>query len=101
MSVLGDLLLTIAKLLDVIVGAYRWIVIIAVIMSWFRPDPYNPIVRLIQQLTYPVFSRVRRWLPYSMRTMGIDWSPLLVLLALIVIESFVIRQIVRLGLSLS
>lgn len=101
MPVLGDFLLTLVKLLDMILGAYKIIVIMAVIMSWFRPDPYNPIVRVIYQLTQPVFNWVRRWMPRALFRMGIDFSPIIVLLLLVFIESFLLQQLARLAIKLS
>ena len=48
-------------------------VIIAAVITWVRPDPYNPIVRTLRLLTEPVFYRVRKWLPFTYSS-GLEFS---------------------------
>ena len=55
----------IALVLGSLLSLYFWIVIIAAVLTWVRPDPYNPIVRTLRTLTEPVFYRVRKWLPFT------------------------------------
>ena len=78
MYVLGNLLLAIAKLVDYLLWAYLWIIIIRALLSWVNPDPWNPIVRFLHQVTEPVLRPIRRRLPYS----AIDFSPLVVILGI-------------------
>ena len=56
---------------------YMWIIIASALISWVSPDPYNPIVRFLRQVTEPVLSPIRRVLP-TYQT-GIDFSPLVVI----------------------
>lgn len=70
--------------------AAQWIVIIAALISWVNPDPRNPIVRFLWGVTEPLFRPFRRLLPPS-RTGGIDLSPLIVLLIIFLLRSFVVR----------
>lgn len=60
---------------------YMWVVVVAALLSWVRPDPYNPIVRTLRALTEPVFWRVRQKLPFTYFN-GVDLSPLVVIIAL-------------------
>lgn len=90
MHFLGLLLLTCAKVFHFLINLYTFIVAIAVIVSWLRPDPYNPIVRLLYQMTQPVFQRVRRHLPRSFFQWGIDPSPLIVFILLIAIDTILV-----------
>lgn len=90
MKILGYLVMAIAKMLDLLIDVYTFVVLIAVILSWVRPDPYNPIVRLIRQLTEPVFNRVRRFMPDAILRVGLDLSPLVILLLLIFLRTFAI-----------
>ncbi|NJB66645.1 YggT family protein [Desulfobaculum xiamenense] len=64
---------------------YKWIVIISALVSWVRPDPYNPVVRFLRGATEPVFYRVRRWLPFVF-VGGVDLSPIVVIFAIIFLE---------------
>lgn len=73
-----------------ILWVYKWILIISIFLSWIRPDPYNPIVRLIYSLTEPVLSKVREWLPF-LRIGMIDLSPIAVFIFIQILENFIIN----------
>lgn len=90
MRALGYLLLGIVKVLDLLINVYTFVVLIAVILSWVRPDPYNPIVRIIRQVTEPVFYQIRRMMPDAILRIGLDLSPMVVLLLLVFIRTFAI-----------
>jgi YggT family protein len=98
MFVFGNFLIAVAKIVDIILTAYTWIIIAQAIISWVRPDPYNPIVRFLYAITEPVLSPIRRRLPVSWR--GFDFSPLIVLLAIIFLQEFLIRSLMQLGLRM-
>lgn len=98
MFVLGNFLGAIAGVLDIVLTIYMWIVIIAALISWVNPDPYNPIVRFLFSVTEPVFAMVRRLLPFPY--MGIDFSPLIVLLAIIFLQQFLIRTLHQVAMNL-
>jgi len=95
MFVLGNFIAAIAHILDTVLTIYMWIIIIRAVLSWVNPDPYNPIVRFINQVTEPVMYRVRRWIPT--RGMGIDFSPIIILLAIVFLQSFLIRSLLELA----
>ena len=69
-----NVILAVVDLLAIVLNLYFWVVIVAAVLSWVRPDPYNPVVRALRTLTEPVFYRVRKWLPFTY-TNGIDFSP--------------------------
>lgn len=87
MTFLGLTLLAVARILRLLINIYTFVIAIAVLLSWVNPDPSNPIVRLLRGLTEPVFRLVRRALPPFFYRTRIDWTPLLVLLLLIVIDT--------------
>lgn len=95
MFVFGNLLVAVAKLLDIVLTAYTWIIIAQAIISWVRPDPYNPIVRFLFSVTEPVLRPIRRRLPVFLG--GFDFSPLIVLLAIIFLQEFLIKSLIQLG----
>ena len=83
-----DILIGIAyKLLSI----YMYIIIFVAILSWVSPDPYNPIVRFINNVTEPVLYPVRRRLPFAFS--NIDFSPLVVLLGIIFLQSFLVESL--------
>ncbi len=95
MFVFGDLLISIATILNYVLGFYKWVVIIAALLSWVNPDPYNPIVRFLHSVTEPVFRPIRRLIGY--RLGPVDISPIIVILAIIFIQSFLVRTIIKVG----
>ncbi len=94
---MGNLLRAIAQILNMVLNIYMWIVIIAALISWVNPDPYNPIVRFLYRATEPVFQRVRRFVPPMG---GIDLSPLIVLLAIYFLQYFLVTTLLQLSLRL-
>ncbi|MDY3201412.1 MAG: YggT family protein [Arcobacter sp.] len=69
-----------------IIFLYKWIIIISAILSWVRPDPYNPIVQMLYRLTEPAYAFVRRYIPTVVA--GMDLAPLILIFALIFLETF-------------
>jgi len=98
MFVLGNFLTAIAKVLDVVLVIFMWIVIARAILSWVSPDPYNPIVRFINNITEPVLYWIRKKIPLHFG--GIDFSPILVLLAIFFLRQFVVQSLYELALTL-
>ncbi|MHB8910016.1 MAG: YggT family protein [Syntrophales bacterium] len=97
MFVLGNFIIAVAKIIDIALTAYMWIIVIRAVLSWVNPDPYNPIVRFLYQITEPVMARVRRWIP--LRGMGIDFSPMIILLAIVFLQSFLVPSLMQLAYS--
>ena len=94
----------------------RWVVIVWVIVSWilffasqtsFRwryktaYNIFNQLNDIFSRMTYPFLRRFRRLLPPH-KTAGIDWSPLLLLLVIFILESVVVwaRGAILLGSGL-
>jgi YggT family protein len=97
MFVLGHFIVAVARIIDIALTIYMWIIIIRAVLSWVNPDPYNPIVRILYQITEPVMALVRRWIPF--RGMGIDLSPMIILLAIVFLQSFLVPSLMQLGYS--
>ena len=98
MYIIGYLLLAIAKILDIVLLLFMWIVIARAVLSWVNPDPFNPIVRFIHNVTEPALYRVRAFIPVSFG--GIDFSPIIVLLGVIFLRTFVVSSLIRLSANL-
>ncbi len=92
MYIMGNVIGTIAALLHTIINIYTFVIIIASLLSWVNPDPYNPIVRVLRSLTEPVFDKVRRLIPFTQ--MGnLDLTPLIVLLFLFLLDGAVVQSL--------
>ena len=94
MIILANFLAALAKIADIALTLYMWIIIGRAVISWVNPDPYNAIVRFLTSVTEPVLYPIRRRLP-SMG--GIDFSPILVILAIIFIQSFLVQSLADLA----
>ena len=77
---MNTLLISILQFINVIIGIYIWVVIIAALITWVQPNPYNPIVRFLYSITEPVYAFIRRYIPTNFG--GIDIAPIIVILAL-------------------
>ena len=97
MFMLSNFLLAVAKLINFILSAYIWIVIARAVISWVNADPYNPIVRFLIQVTDPLLSRIRRYLP---PLGGIDLSPMVLILAIVFLQSFLVPTLQQIALTL-
>lgn len=98
MALMGYFLGALANVIYYVLFIYMWIIIIRAVLSWVSPDPYNPIVRFIHNVTEPVLFQIRRRLPVSFG--GIDLSPVIVLLIIMFLQSFVVRSLLHLSQTL-
>ena len=98
MFVIANLLIAVAQVLDYILWAYLWIIVGRVIVSWVNVDHYNPIVRFLYSATEPVLGRVRRRLPIYAG--GFDVSPIVVWIAVIFLQRFLVRSLYDLANAL-
>jgi len=97
MSILGYIIIALAKVLGLIINLYTIIVVIAALISWVSPDPYNPIVRILYGLTHPAFRLVRRIFPQALLRLRIDLSPIVVLVILVLLETLVVGGLLGVG----
>ena len=98
MFVVGYFFNALATVLDYALLFYMWIIIARAVLSWVSPDPYNPIVRFVHNVTEPVLYPLRQRLPVALG--GIDFSPVLVLLAIVFLRSFLVNSLVRMAASM-
>jgi YggT family protein len=91
----SNFLNAVATVLKFVLNIYMWIIIARAVLSWVSPDPYNPIVRFIHNVTEPVLFQVRRRLPVVFG--GIDLSPVVVFLVILFLEYFVVNSLYELA----
>jgi YggT family protein len=97
MFVLGNFLGAIAKVIDIGLSLYMWIIVGRAVISWVNPDPYNPIVRFLTSATEPILYPIRRRLPMLG---GIDFSPIIAILVIIFLQSFLVQSLAQLAVRL-
>lgn len=84
MNAMAQLITGLLMILNNLIYVYMWVIIIAALLSWVRPDPYNPIVQLLYRLTQPAYALVRRYIPTMFN--GIDLAPLVIIISLQVVQ---------------
>ncbi len=99
MFIFSNLLMAVAKILDIGLSLYMWVIIGRAVISWVNPDPYNPIVRFLNTVTEPVLYPIRRRLPISFG--GVDFSPIILILAIVFARSFLVQTLYQLAARLS
>jgi YggT family protein len=97
MYVLGHPLLALNSILASILWLYSIIILASVIISFFKISPYHPAMRILHNLTEPVYKKIR---PYMPNLNGIDLSPLAILLILSFIEQGILPIIRDFAISL-
>ena len=98
MFVFRNLLVAVETVVDYVLVFFMFIIIARAVLSWVSPDPYNPIVRFIHNVTEPVLIQIRKRLP--MMYGGIDFSPIVVILIIIFLRIFVVNSLEGLAQSL-
>jgi len=98
MFVISNFLSALATLLDLVLSAYIWIVIGRAIISWVNADPYNPIVRFVYEVTEPLLARIRRVVPIIGG--GIDFSPMVLIIAIMFLRSFIVPTLQQIARSI-
>ena len=76
----------------------QWVVIIAVVISWVNPDPWNPIVQFLERVTEPVLAPIRRWMGWRM---GIDLSPMIAILIIVFLQYALVRTLMDLAVRIN
>lgn len=98
MFVLSNFITGVAKVLSIVLNLYMWLIIIRALASWFSPDPYNPIYQFLIRITEPVLGYIRRILP--MRVGMMDLAPIVALLAIIFLQTFLVQSLYGIAMSL-
>ncbi len=92
---MDNIIIGIAKVLEMVLEIYMWVIIIRALISWVSPDPYNPIVQVLTRLTEPVLRPIRKLVPpYKV---GLDFSPLIAVLIIIFLKWAVVQNLYKLA----
>ena len=97
MFVVANFLEAIAVILNMLLQLYMWVVIARAVISWVNPDPYNPIVQFLHRATDPLLYKVRRFMPDFG---GIDFSPIIVIMAIVFLQSFLVQTLSNMARAL-
>lgn len=95
MFVLINILEAVIYVVDTLLSVYSWVVIAVCLISFVNPDPYNPIVRILRNLTEPLLWRIRKWLPF-VYVGGLDLSPIVLLIGIQLVKMVIIKSVYQL-----
>ena len=95
MFVFSNFIVALAKVIDIVLTIYMWIIVFRALISWVNPDPYNQIVVFLYRFTEPVLGPIRRRL--SMGNIGIDFSPIIVILVIIFLQYFLVQTMIQMA----
>ena len=84
---IGPFAWAVPDLVGLVISIFLFMVLIRVVLSWVNPDPYNPAVAILTRLTDPLLLPAQRILPPMG---GIDLSPMLVMIALVLLQMLLI-----------
>ncbi len=97
MFVLSNFISSVAHILDVLLNIVYWLVLIRTLISWVNPDPNSVIVQFLYKTTEPILDPIRRRLPLNFR-FGLDISPVIVILVVMFLKSFLIKSLFDLSI---
>ena len=98
MFILGNFIYAIATILSYLLTIANWLIIIRALLSWVNPDPYNPVVQFLYKTTEPLLAPFRKIGPAY--PMGIDFSPILALLAIWFLQLFAVRTLFSIAMRM-
>lgn len=92
--ILVEIIQGLGGLLISLINVYIWVIIIAALLSFVNPDPFNPIVQFLYRITNPAYALVRRFMRTNFN--GLDLAPLVIIIALqvlIVVLGAILRHL--------
>jgi YggT family protein len=99
MFIFSNFLHSVASIINIGLTLYMWAFIISALLTWVNPDPYNPVVRFLYNITEPVLFRIRRMVPLNFG--GIDLSPMIAIFAIMFLQSFLVPTLHQIAGQLS
>ena len=95
MFVFGNLFSSIASILNLLLDLYFWVIFARAILSWIRPDPYNPIVKTIYRLVDPLTYKISRIIPTKIGM--VDVAPFILMLLIVFVQKFLVATLFDIG----
>lgn len=97
MFIAGNVLQGLARVLELVLTLYMWVIIARALVSWVNPDPWNPIVQFLDRATEPVLAPIRRRLGWQM---GIDLSPLVAILVIYFLQYALVGSLYEMAMRM-
>jgi len=94
----SNFIIALAKVIDIVLTIYMWVIAARALISWVNPDPYNKIVIFLYRVTDPVLRPIRKIIPRH--NLPIDFAPLVVLLVIFFLQYFRVQTMIQLAAGL-
>lgn len=98
LGIFGLGVMALADLIDFVLMLYLGVIMVYVLISFISVERSNPIVPLVHQLIEPLLRPIRRRLPAFG---GIDFSPMVVWLAILLARVLIVGPILDFGMRLA
>lgn len=98
MSGSGIVLVWFVKIINGALTIYFWVIFARALFSWIRPNPFNPVVRIVYRLVDPVTRLISKIVPT--RFGMVDVAPFFLMLIIIFLQEFLTRLILHLALRI-
>ncbi len=85
----------IAGIVDRILFLYEVVIIARALISWFSPNPNNQLYRFLIRITEPIMRPIRETLFRLIPNIGIDFSPLVIILIIQFLRNMLFSGVVR------
>lgn len=92
MILFANFLIAVSKIIEIVLMIYMWIVIIRAILSWVQIPSLYSVSVILYYLTEPVLKPVRKFIP-PYKLGGIDISPMIIILMILFIDSFLVKSL--------
>jgi len=83
-------MITLYRLIDFVFWLLNLAILLRALFSWINPNPYNPLVRLVHQITEPILAPLRRYIP---AVAGMDITPIAAIVILELLHRILIALI--------
>lgn len=97
MFVFGNILMGLARVLEMVLWLYMWLLIGRAVISWVNADPRNGIVRFLKAVTDPPVEAIRRLLPARLRYFPLDVAFLVLFGLVIFAQHAVVKTLYEVG----
>ena len=92
MFILKNLLFATAKILDIALNLYFWILILNIVFSWVNASAYNPIVNAVRTAANFVMNPIKR--KVNLVIGMIDFTPIIVIMLISFAQNFLVKTLI-------
>lgn len=100
MAYLANIIAGLAWVIGNVLTIYFYVVIVSALISWVGPDPYNPVVRFLRNVTEPIYVYIRRYIPFVYLG-GFDLSPIVLIIVIQFLQFAVVKNLHYLAIRMA